>query len=163
MFTTGVLAAKSVPIDVGYSGTLETFSASDKSTTKRGFVAGINSDPAFEQQGTGTATLLKLGNLDDVTVTLDGTDYQIIQFCMISGYQLSLVFLHPNQSDTVALPRNLFTTISVDNKAFNQYNAYAHGTQTLGNASHRVTYWTWVAANPFSTTNGDNHTITFAR
>lgn len=162
MFSTGVLAAKSVPIDVGYSGTLETFSASDKSNTKRGFVAGINSDPAFEQQGTETATLLKLGNLDDVTVTLDGTDYQIIQFVMIGGATLSLVFLHPNQSDTVALPRNLFTTISVDNKAFNQYNA-AHGTQTLGNDSYRVTYWSWVVANPFSTTNGDDHTITFAR
>ena len=162
MFSTGVLAAKSVPIDVGYSGTLETFSASDKSNTKRGFVAGINSDPAFEQQGTETATLLKLGNLDDITVTLDGTDYQIIQFVMIGGATLSLVFLHPNQSDTVALPRNLFTTISVDNKAFNQYNA-AHGTQTLGNDSYRVTYWSWVVANPFSTTNGDDHTITFAR
>lgn len=162
MFSTGVLAAKSVPIDVGYSGTLETFSASDKSTTKRGFVAGINSDPAFEQQGTGTATLLKLGNLDDVTVTLDGTDYQIIQLCLIGGATLSLVVLHPNQSDTVALPRNLFTTISVDNKAFNQYNA-AHGTQNLGNDSYRVTYWSWIVANPFSTTNGDDHTITFAR
>tara|TARA_B110000967_G_C18735366_1_gene484804 strand:- start:492 stop:983 length:492 start_codon:yes stop_codon:yes gene_type:complete len=163
MFSTGVLAAKSVPIDVGYSGTLETFSASDKSTTKRGFVAGINSDPAFEQQGTGTATLLKLGNLDDVTVTLDGTDYQIIQLCMISGATLALLILHPNQSDTVALPRNLFTTISVDNKAFNQYNTNGHGTTQLGNDSYRVTYWSWIVANPFSTTNGDDHTITFAR
>jgi len=157
--TTNIIASAGVPIDVGYTGTLEVGTASDKAGTRYGFLANGNNN--WAQQGTGTATTVQYGNLDDVTVTLNGTDYQITAMSM-SGVSFQVTILHPDQSDATILPRNLFTTVSIDNKAFNQYNANAHTTGTSWNDNYKLTTWTWIVANPFGNA-GDEHTIKFAR
>lgn len=75
MFNSGVIAASGVTS--GYSATLEVGVAGDKFGTRYGFLSNGNSTPPFQQQGSGTATVVQYGNLDNDFVNLGVEDYRI--------------------------------------------------------------------------------------
>lgn len=155
MFNSGVIAASGVTS--GYSATLEVGVAGDKFGTRYGFLSNGNSTPPFQQQGSGTATVVQYGNLDNDFVNLGGEDYRIngISF---AGVTISVSLLHPDQSDTTALPVDTFSSITIGSTTLNTNNLASHSTQTSWNANYRLTFWSWIS-NPLGVTAGVEHTI----
>ncbi len=143
MFSSGVIAS-STP--TGYSAQFDVGVFTDKAGTRRGFTADPNSTPAFEQQGSGTATINKFGGLSPVFVTLDGTSHQIVQFQFFINQQ-TLTILLPDQTSSTILPQDLFTSISTDLGTLNSADATSHALNTgYGNPNFKVTSWTWTAS-----------------
>lgn len=145
MFNSGVIAASGVTS--GYSATLGVGSAGDKQGTRYGFRSDANSTPAFQQQGSNTATTLVHGSLSDVIVNLGGTDYQIVAFVKFNASQ-SLTLLHPDQTSSTPLPADLFTSISTDLGTLNASDVTTRQYVAIGTGAHKVTEYYW-------TTSGD--------
>ena len=124
---------------------------SDKAGARYGFQADPNDNWAQQAAGT-AATVNKFGRLDNTTATLNSTDYQIT-FCSHLLTNLAFSLLHPDQSQTAALPQSLFTSITIDGTTFNSADATVQA-QATGNSGFRITTWFWVTANPFGTTTG---------
>jgi len=140
MFSSSIIAASGVTS--GYSADLEVGSGTDKFGTRYGFNADPNSTPPWQQQGSGTASVTKYGNLDPVLVTLGGTDYQITgvrKFVFDQSFSL----LHPDQTDTSALPADLFTSISTDLGTLNASDVTSRSFTQQGSASYKVTTYFW--------------------
>ena len=155
MFNSGVIAAAGVTS--GYSATLEVGTAGDKFGTRYGFLSNGNSSPPFQQQGSGTATIVQFGNLDNDFVNLGGVDHRINGISFF-GDRTSVQLLHPNQSDTTALPVDTFSSITIGSTTLYTNNLLAHTTQTSWNANYRVTFWSWFG-NPLGVVAGVEHTI----
>lgn len=155
MFNSGVIAAAGVTS--GYSATLEVGTAGDKFGTRYGFLSNGNSSPPFQQQGSGTATIVQFGNLDNDFVNLGGVAHRINGISFF-GDRTSVQLLHPNQSDTTALPVDTFSSITIGSTTLNTNNLLSHSTQTSWNAGYRVTFWSWFG-NPLGVVAGVEHTI----
>lgn len=140
MFSSSIVAASGVTS--GYSANLEVGSATDKFGTRYGFNADPNTTPPWGQQGTGSSTVTKYGNLDTVLVSLGGTDYQITGVRKFAADQ-SFSLLHPDQTDTSALPADLFTSISTDLGTLNAADATNRTFNYQGNSNYTVTTYFW--------------------
>ena len=144
MFSLGVIAASGV--STGYSGQFDVGEFTDKFGTRRGFSADPNTTPPWQQQGSGTATLIKFGGLDPIYVDLGGTSYQIVLFQTFIAQQ-TLTILLPDQTSNTILPQDLFTSISTDLGTLNSADATSHSLVTgYGNPNFKVTNWVWTAS-----------------
>ena len=137
MFNSALLAANgafNMRIGVG----------TDKFGDRHGFDADPNSSPAWNQVPVGSETTTVFGALDNVFIKISGAYYQIVTFHNPFNSQTFLTILHPNQSDTSALPSDLFTSITTDLGTLNSSDATAvtfNG--SFGNPNFKATQWAW--------------------
>lgn len=157
MFSSAFIAASSNGTgSSGYSATLDAGTATDKAGTRYGFMANGNDN--WSQQGSNAGSTVRFGGLDDVFVTLDGTEHRITFLFWFSTH-VRFQILHPDQSSSAALPVDLFSSISVDDTTYYTNDLHSHETSQSWNAGYYVTTWDWQAANPFADTSVDR-TIT---
>tara|TARA_Y100000996_G_C22456243_1_gene616057 strand:- start:504 stop:980 length:477 start_codon:yes stop_codon:yes gene_type:complete len=116
----------------------------DKFGSRHGFAADPNSSPAWNQVAAGSDTVTVFGELDNVFIKISGVYYQIVGFNNPFNSATGLHILHPNQSDTSALPFDLFTSITTDLGTLNTSDATAVNlNSSFGNPNFKVTAWTW--------------------
>jgi hypothetical protein len=139
MFNSGVIAASGVTS--GYSANLEVRSATDKFGTRYGFLSDHTTTPTWGQQGSGSASVAKYGNLDNVFVTLGGTDYRVVGFTRFI-VSTQIILLHPDHTDSTMLAADLFSSVSTDLGTLNSSDTTRQVIALGGTYNTTSYYWT---------------------
>ena len=135
----------------------------DKFGSRYGYSADQNSTPPWNQAGGGTGTPLVFGGLDNIYVKLSGTYYQILGFSNAFGATTTFTLLHPNQSDTSALPSNLFTSLTTELGTLSTSDTQAVTfVSSFGNPGFKATTWQWNLPQPNINGTSSTTTITFS-
>ena len=111
---------------------------------KAGDYTGFSSDENGVQQGSGSASNVKYGALDNVSFKLGGQTHRIRQFTHqdVPSPYVRLSLFHADGTDSSALPSDLFTAVSTELGVLLTAQASSHTHfNTDGNTA--TTVWQW--------------------